>query len=203
MLLYDSPNPAPNPRRVRIFMAERGISLPTSTVDIMKREQKAPEYRALNPLGQVPTLVLDDGTAISETVAICRYLDETTPGDSLFGTTPQERACVEMWIRRVEFVLMQPVGGFWRHAHPRTAALLTQYKDYGESNRETYAAAVRFFDRELMDRAFIAGPRYSMADICALTTVDFAELIGLGPPEGLDHFSRWRAAVSARPSAAA
>jgi glutathione S-transferase len=181
-------------------MAERGVEIPLAPIDLMKREHKAAEYRALNPLGQVPTLVLDDGTAISETVAICRYLDETAPGDSLFGTDPRSRAIVDMWIRRVEFVLMQPVGGFWRHAHPRTAALLTQYKDYGESNRETFVGAARFFDKELEDRPFIAGPGFTMADICAITTLDFAALIGLSLPESFEHLARWRTLVSGRPS---
>ncbi len=203
MQLYDSPNPAPNPRRVRIFMAERGVSAPIVSVDLAKGEHKTPAHRALNPLGQTPVLVLDDGVAISETVAICRYLDEITPGESLFGSDARERALTDMWIRRVEFVLMQPVGAFWRHAHPRTAALLTQYKDYGESNRETFAGACRFFDRALGATEHIAGARYTMADICAQTTLDFANLIGLETPPGLDALSRWRSAVGARPSAAA
>src|SRR5436190_2922686 len=114
MILYG----APNPRRVRIFLAEKGIDLPETPLDIMKREHKSEDHRARNSLGQVPTLVLDDGTAISETVAICRYLDETSPGPSLFGTTPTERALVDMWIRRIEFQVMGPVGMYWRHAHP-------------------------------------------------------------------------------------
>src|SRR3954471_17791378 len=136
MILYGAPMPAPNPRRVRMFLSEKGVDLPETPVDIMKREHKSDEHRARNSLGQVPTLVLDDGTAISETVAICRYLDETSPGPSLFGSTPTERALVDMWIRRIEFVLMNPVGMFWRHAHKFTAALLTQHKDFVESNRE-------------------------------------------------------------------
>src|SRR5215204_3454804 len=170
MILYGAPNPAPNPRRVRIFLAEKGIDLPETPVDIMKREHKSPEHRARNSLGQVPTLELDDGTTISETVAICRYFEEVQPEPALFGRTPVEKALVDQWIRRVEFVLMMPVGNFWRHAHPRTAALLTQFKDFGESNRETWANALTWFDRELADRPFVAGADYTMADICALTT---------------------------------
>ena len=113
------------------------------------------------------TLVLDDATAISETVAICRYFEETNPEPPLFGTTPAEKALVDMWVRRVEFVLMMPVGNYWRHAHPRTAALLTQYKDFGESNQETYRNALKWLDRELAGREFIAGDAYTVADICA------------------------------------
>src|SRR3954469_22571762 len=163
MILYGAPNPAPNPRRVRIFLAEKGVDLPETPVDLMKREHKSEEHRARNSLGQVPTLVLDDGTAISETVAICRYLDEIHEGPPLFGTTPTERALIDMWIRRIEFVVMNPVGMYWRHAHPRTAALLTQHKAFGESNRETYANGLRWLDRELKDKPFIAGDAYSMA----------------------------------------
>jgi glutathione S-transferase len=203
MILYGAPNPAPNPRRVRIFLAEKGIELPETPVNLMKREHKSPEHRARNSLGQVPTLVLDDGTAISETVAICRYFDEVQPDPPLFGATPKEKALVDMWVRRAEFVLMQPVGNFWRHAHPRTAALLTQYKDFGESNRETYAGALKWFDRELAERPFVAGEAYSMADICALTTIDFADWIGLEVPEERANVRAWRERVSARPSSAA
>jgi glutathione S-transferase len=203
MILYGAPNPAPNPRRVRIFLAEKGIDLPETPVNLMKREHKSPEHRGRNSLGQVPTLVLDDGAAISETVAICRYFEEIQPDPPLFGTTPTEKALVDMWVRRAEFVLMQPVGNFWRHAHPRTAALLTQYKDFGESNRETYEGALKWFDRELAERPFVAGAAYTMADICALTTIDFADWIGLSVPKERENVRAWRERVSARPSAAA
>ncbi len=203
MILYGAPNPAPNPRRVRIFIAEKGLDLPETPVNLMKREHKSDEHRARNSLGQVPTLVLDDGTAISETVAICRYLDETHPGGALFGTTPLERAQVDMWIRRVEFQLMNPVGMFWRHAHPRTAALLTQFKDFGESNRANYESALKWLDHELADKPFVAGDTYTMADICALCTVDFADWIGLPVADDLVNVKAWHARVTARPSAAA
>lgn len=203
MILYGAPNPAPNPRRVRIFLAEKGIDLAETPVDLMKREHKSEAHRARNSLGQVPTLVLDDGTAISETVAICRYLDDTHEGPPLFGTTPAERALIDMWIRRVEFVVMNPVGNFWRHAHARTAALLKQFKDFGESNREAYANGLKWLDRELADKPFIAGDTYTMADICALSTVDFAEWIGLPIPDEFAHVKAWHARVSARPSAKA
>jgi len=152
MILYGAPYPAPNPRRVRIFLAEKGIDLPETPVDLMTRQHKSEEFRAKNTLGQIPTLELDDGTCISETVAICRYFDETQPDPPLFGTTPVEKALVDMWVRRVEFAVMTPVGNYWRHAHPRTAALLTQFKDFGESNAETYKGAQRFLDRELAGR---------------------------------------------------
>ena len=204
MILYGAPKPAPNPRRVRMFLAEKGIELAETPVDLAAREHKSEAYRAKNSLGQVPTLELDDGTVIAETVAICRYFEETHPEPPLFGRTPVERAQVDMWIRRVEFQLMQPVGMFWRHAHPRTAALLHQYKEFGESNREHYASAQRWLDEELSDgRPFIAGETLTMADICALSTVDFAHWIGLDLDDEREHLKGWHARVRARPSAEA
>lgn len=204
MKLYGERNPAPNPRRVRIFIAEKGIDLAETRVDLRKREHKSPEHRERNSLGQVPTLELDDGTMISESVSICRYLEGLHPEPALFGKTALEQAMVDMWIRRVEFVLMMPVGMFWRHAHPITAALLTQHKEFGESNRDAVASAMRWLDRELAKGGkFIAGNNYSMADIAALTTVDFSRFIGLEPAPELEHLAAWHQRVSARPSAKA
>ncbi|HEY5106917.1 MAG TPA: glutathione S-transferase family protein [Caulobacteraceae bacterium] len=193
---------APNPRRVRIFLAEKGIDLPETPVDLMSGDHKSPAHRARNSLGQIPTLE-PDGTTISETVAICRYFEEIQPKPPLFGVGAVEKALVEMWVRRMEFVLMAPVGAFWRHAHPRTAALLTQFKDYGESNREAYDKAQRWLDRELAGRTFIVGETFTMADICALSTVDFASQIGLPLEPGRSNLVAWRERVSSRPSAAA
>ena len=203
MKLYGAPMPAPNPRRVRMFLAEKGIDLPETRIDMMKREHKSPEHRARNALGQIPTLELDDGTTISETVSICRYFEALNPEPQLFGRTPFEIATIDMWIRRIEFVVMMPVGNYWRHAHPRTAALLTQFKDFGQSNVETYAGAQKFLNRELEGRAFIAGDAFTMADICALSTVDFATWIGLPIDPELSNLAAWHARVTARPSASA
>lgn len=203
MILYGAPMPAPNPRRVRIFLAEKGVDLPETKVNMMKREHKSSEFRAKNSMGQLPTLELDDGTCISETVAICRYFEETNPEPPLFGKTAVEKALIDQWIRRVEFAVMMPVGNFWRHAHPLTAALLTQYKDFGESNKETYKGAQKYLDRELEGREFLVGDSYSMADICLLSTVDFAEWIGLPVEEEFKNLTAWRARVKARPSAEA
>ncbi len=203
MKLYGAPMPAPNPRRVRIFLAEKGIDLPETPINMMKREHKSPEHRARNSLGQIPTLELDDGTMISETVSICRYFEALHPEPAMFGVTPVEQALADMWIRRVEFVVMQPVGNYWRHAHPRTAALLTQFTDFGQSNVARYADALKWLDRELAAGPFIAGAVFGMADICALTTVDFATWIGLPMESELGHLTAWHERVSARPSASA
>ena len=203
MKLYGAPAPAPNPRRVRIFLAEKGVDLPETFIDMRKREHKSPEYREKNSLGQIPTLELDDGQTISETVAICRYFEELHPEPAMFGRTALEKAQVDMWTRRVELQIMVPVGMFWRHAHPYTAALLTQFKDFGESNREHVKNALRWLDRELDGRDFIAGEAFTMADICALATIDFATWIGLETPADFTHLQAWHKRVSARPSASA
>ena len=203
MKLYDENNPAPNPRRVRIFLAEKGVTVPLVRVAMRKGEHKSPEHKARNSLGQLPTLELDDGTTISESVSICRYLETLHPAPSLFGSAPLDSARIDMMLRRVEFQMMTPVGMFWRHAHPLTAALLTQFKDFGESNRAHYASACRWLDREIAGRAFIAGDAYSMADIVALTTIDFAAFTGLEMPAECAALKDWHTRVSARPSAAA
>lgn len=203
MLFYDSPNPAPNPRRVRIFAAEKGIELPMKEVSIPKREQKAPEYVAKNPRGQTPILELDDGTVIAESVAIMRYLEAEHPEPPMFGTTSREIAGIEMWCRRVEMILMPPVGAVWVHTHPFTAALPGRNAEWGESNRPRVGSAMEFFDESLEGREFLAGDSYSAADILLLTTVDFAKFVGLEMPEGCTNLAAWHERVSARPSAQA
>ena len=203
MILYGAPYPAPNPRRVRIFLAEKGIDLPETPVDMAQRAHKSPEFRAKNSMGQLPALELDDGTCISETVAICRYFDEAQPDPPMFGVTPVEKALVDMWVRRTEFTVMMPVGSFWRHAHPFTAALLKQFTEFGESNRETYQGAQRYLNRELEGRTWLALDSYSIADICLLTTVDFAKWIGLPLEAENEHLMAWHERAKARPSSRA
>ncbi len=203
MLFYDSPNPAPNPRRVRIFAAEKGIELPSQEVSIIQREQKAPEYLAKNPRGQTPILELDDGTVIAESVAIMRYLEALHPEPPMFGTTPKEIAAIEMWSRRVEMILMPAVGAVWVHTHAFTAALPGRNAEWGEANRPRVADAFRFFDESLKDFEYLAGPDFSVADILLLTTADFAGFVGCGMPDDCENLRGWHERVSARPSAKA
>ena len=203
MILYGAPMPAPNPRRVRIFLAEKGIVIPETPINLMAREHKSAAFLAKNSLGQIPALELDDGTLIAETVSICRYFEEIHPTPPLFGTTAVERAQIDMWIRRVEFVVMNPVRNFWRHAHPRTAKLVAQFPDFGNSNRAIYVDALKWIDQELAGRSFVAGAAYTMADICLLSTVDFAVWIGLEMPGELVNLAAWHARVSARGSSKA
>jgi glutathione S-transferase len=203
MKLFGERNPAPNPRRVRIFLAEKAIDLAYENVSIRKRAHKTPEFRAKNSLSQLPVLELDDGTTLCESVSICRYLEELHPTPALFGETALERAQIDMWIRRVEFVLMQPITAVWVHTHPLTSALGTQFKDFGESRREAAVKAMRWFDRELANSEFVAGSRFSMADIVTLTSIDFASFIGLALPPEFERLRAWHARVSGRPSATA
>ena len=203
MLFFNSPNPAPNPRRVRIFAAEKGIALDTRDLSIPAREHKSDEFVALNPRGQTPALQLDDGTVIAESVAICRYLEGVQPEPPLFGTSPTEQALIEMWSRRVEMILMPPVGAVWVHTHAFTARLPGRNAEWGESNRPRVFDALAYFDGALAGREFLAADGYSIADILLLSTVDFAGFVGMAVPEELSNLRSWHARVSARPSAAA
>jgi glutathione S-transferase len=203
MLCFNSPNPAPNPRRVRIFAAEKGITLPTRDLSIPAREHKSDEFVALNPRGQTPALQLDDGTVIAESVAICRYLEVTHPEPPLFGTSATEQAVIEMWNRRVEMVLMPPVGAVWVHTHKFTERLPGRNLEWGESNRPRVFDALTYFDGALEGREFLASDSYSIADILLLCTVDFAAFVGMAMPDDLTHLQAWHARVSARPSASA
>ncbi len=203
MLFFNSPNPAPNPRRVRIFAAEKGVTLPTRDLSIIAREQKAADFVALNPRGQTPALQLDDGAVIAESVAICRYLEGLHPDPPLFGVDARDQALIEMWSRRVEMILMPPVGAVWVHTHAFTAALPGRNAEWGEANRPRVDDALRFFDSALQGREFLASDTYTIADILLLTTVDFANFIGIAMPEDLTALRDWHALASARPSAAA
>ena len=195
---------APNPRRVRIFLAEKGITVAYEEVDLMKGDLKRPEMVALNPLQRVPILVLDDGTAISETMAICRYFDETQPEPALLGSGAKGKALVEMWNRRVELNLFGHVTQAFRHLHPAMAHLeVPQVKEWGEANKTKAMDVLAILDDQLGRSEFIAGPAYSVADITALVAVDFMRPARLQVPETMQNVKRWHAAVSARPSAKA
>jgi len=203
MKLYNENMPAPNPRRVRIYLAEKGIDVPLVHIDMMKREHKSEEFMAKNSLGQVPTLELDDGTIITESISICRYFEALHPEPPLFGRNAVEIAQVDMWLRRVEFVVMGPISNFWRHAHPRTAKLLKQFNDFGESNREAAARALKWLDKELSGHDYVYRDYFSMADISMLCMIDFGIFIGLDIPDDCANVKAWHARISARPSAKA
>ena len=195
---------APNPRRVRIFLAEKGLDVAYEELDLMKGALKTPEFTQLNRLQRVPVLMLDDGTAIAETMAICRYFEETQPQPALFGTGARERATVEMWNRRVEIHLLQCVAHAFRHLHPAMAQLeVPQVSAWGEANKPRVLDMLATMDRELAERPYIAGQAFSVADITALVGVDFMRAARIQRPPELKNLERWHAEVSARPSAKA
>ena len=203
MRLYDAGR-APNPRRVRVFLAEKGLSLPLVPIDLGKLEHKAAAYAAVNPLQRTPALELDDGTVITESIAICRYFEELHPEPPLFGTGALERAMVEMWQRRLEFGLLGTVASVFRHLHPAMAEMeVPQIRDWGESNKPKVIEFLRVVEDELRDRPFICGERFTVADITGLVGLDFMKPAKLAVPDEMTNVRRWHAALSARPSAQA
>ena len=205
MKLYTYPG-APNPRRVHLYLAEKGIELPCETVDIVKRANRTPEFLThVNPRGGVPVLELDDGSHLAESVAICRYLEALHPEPALFGRSAEEQGRVEMWSRRVELDWMRPVGMVWIHDTPLTRGVLPDpIPAVAEQNRKLAHAFTRLLDRELGTRPYVAGADFSIADVLALTTHDFAaRLVDLPPDPGLAQLAAWHERVSARPSVAA
>jgi glutathione S-transferase len=203
MKLYDGGR-APNPRRVRIYLAEKGIAVPLESIDIAALEQKSPAFTAVNPLQRLPALVLDDGTVITESIAICRYFETLHPHPPLFGEGAVGVATVEMWNRRVEQNLMAAVAHAFRHLHPAMKPMeVPQVPEWGEINKAKALAFLPILDRQLEARRFVAGDRYSVADITALTAIDLMKPAKLAVPADFAHVRRWHAEVAARPSAAA
>src|SRR6478736_2327276 len=203
MKLYDGGR-APNPRRVKVFLAEKGITVPTEQIDLGKLAHKSPAYTAINPLQRVPALELDDGTIISESIAICRYFEALHPKPPLFGTGPKEAAVVEMWERRVEFHLLGPISHIFRNSHPAMKEMeVPQVPAWAEANKPRVMNFLALLDRELKDRAYMAGDKYTVADITALVSVDVMKLAKLAVAEELTNLKRWHGDVSARPSAKA
>ncbi len=192
---------APNPRRVRVYLAEKGIEVPYEQVDIMTGAAKSAEFTALNPIQRVPVLILDDGTAISETMAICRYFEALHPEPSLFGRAPLEIARIEMWNRRAEMNFLLGVANVFRHMHPAMAQLETpQIAAWAEANKPRVAWIIGVFDKALADTRYIAGDAFSVADITAAIATDFMKIARLSIPDEAVNFKRWYDEVRARTS---
>ena len=203
MKLYDSGR-APNPRRVRIFLAEKGITVPSEQVDMMAGAHRTPEYTAINPLQRMPALVLDDGTVITESIAICRYFEAQKPEPPMFGTGALEVALVEMWNRRCEINFLLTVANVFRHLHPAAKTLeVPQVPAWGEANRPRVLEFLKILDAQLGKHRYTAGERFSVADITAMCAVDFMKPSKIALPADLTNVKRWHADVSARPSASA
>jgi glutathione S-transferase len=201
MKLYDGGR-APNPRRVRMFLAEKGIDVPLIPVDMNALGHKAPEIKELNPLMRLPVLVLDDGTVLTESVAICRYFEELHPQPPLFGTGALGRAQVEMWQRRMELNLMMPVAQAFRHIHPAMKEWeIPQIPEWGEANKPKALEFLAVFDRDLAGRPFVSGDDFSIADITGMIAIDFMKPARLAVPEECTNVLRWYSSVKERPSA--
>lgn len=203
MKLYDGGR-APNPRRVQIFLKEKGIELDTQQLDLNSLEHRSPEMLAKNPVATVPFLELEDGTVISETIAICRYLEELDPEPNMFGNTPIERATIEMWNRRIEFGFFMRVAHSFRHLHPGAAVLEgEQIEAWGLKNQKLAADYLDVLDAQLAKHDFVGGEHFSVADITAIVAVQFCKPARVSIPEnGLINFRRWQGQVEARPSMA-
>jgi glutathione S-transferase len=200
MKLYDG-GKAPSPRRVRIYLAEKGISVDTVPVDMNNLGHRSAEITALNPLQRLPVLVLDDGMILTETVAICRYFEALHPDPPLMGTTPLEIATIEMWNRRMELNFYSAVGAAFRHLHPAMKEWeVPQIPEWGEANKPKALSFLEVLDKELADREFIAGDSYTIADITGVVSMDFMKPARIPKPEHLTNVMRWYNAVKARPS---
>jgi glutathione S-transferase len=203
MKLYTS-NRAPNPRRVRWFMAEKGIDdVEIVDVDLLKGEHRTPEYVERAGIAQSPALTLADGTTITESVAICRYLESLYPAPNLFGRDPQEVAVIEMWMRRAEILCALPLMLAVRHGHPALAALETQVPEVAANNRASGERSLKLFDRRLAESPWIAADRVTIADGVLFVGMEFARLVRFAIPEELAHLTRWQAAMRERASASA
>lgn len=204
MKLYTS-HRAPNPRRVRWVMAEKGVeNVEIVEVDLLAGEHRTPDYRAKFGVPHVPALELDDGSCLTESLAICRYLEALYPEPNLFGRDAAEQAMIEMWTRRCEFYLANPIMLNVRHTHPALAALeATQMPQVADYNRLAAEKYMRSLDRRLADREWIATDRFTIADVVAAVGLDFARLIKYRPPEELTNLNRWLETAKARPAAGA
>jgi glutathione S-transferase len=203
MKLYDGGR-APNPRRVRIYLAEKGIAVPLEPVDLGAMEHRSAAFSAVNPIQRVPVLALDDGTIIAESIAICRYFEELHPEPPLFGRGAKEIAQIEMWNRRLELHFLFPIAHVFRNTHPAMKEMeVPQVPAWAEANKPRVADFLAVLDCDLADRPYVAGDRYTVADITGLVAADFMKPAKLTIPDTLKNVRRWHADVAARPSARA
>ena len=203
MKLYDAAFP-PSPRRVRVFLAEKGLDVPRVAVDLAAMEHHGEAFSRVNPLQRVPALELDDGQIITESAAICRYFEAIHPEPPLFGRTPEEIAKVDMWMRRVEFGLYATIAAVFRHSHPAMkTAEVPQCAEWAELNRPRVLEELALLNAALEGRSWLATDTYTAADIALLCAVDFMRPIRIAIPDDHANLKRWHEAASNRPSAKA
>lgn len=186
-----------------MYLAEKGIDVPLIETPVITRANRTEEFKKINSLQQIPVLELDDGTCIAESLAICRYFEVLHPQPALFGKTALEQAQVEMWNRRIEFQLLATVGAFWRHCHEFTKALPGRIEEAGLQGKERAEVIMKWLEGEIAGRDYIAGDKFTVADITALGVIDFASFVGVAIPDDAANLKAWHERVSARPSAKA
>ena len=202
MILHDL-TPGMHPRRVRIFLAEKGVTVERREVDAAGRANASPEFLRLNPLGRLPVLELDDGSTLAESLAICRYLEALHPKPPLMGRTLHEQARVEMWTLRVDHELSRPIADVFSHTSEFYRGRIEQVPQVADWARGRALHTMAWLDRELAGRAHVAGPDYTMADIVAQCALVLGKAVALRVPPEMPNLARWFAAVSARPTARA
>jgi glutathione S-transferase len=203
MLLYHDQR-APNPRRVRIFLAEKGVTYETIEVSIASAAHQSESYRAKHPLSLLPVLELPDGRILRESMAICRYVEELHPTPNLFGADAWERATIEQWNRHAELELLYPISQVFRNSNKFWAGRIKQAPDFAAIMTELAAQRMAYFDRELAARPYIAGERFTVADITALCALDFGKVSGIRiDPATMPHLAAWYDRVNGRPSSKA
>jgi glutathione S-transferase len=202
MKLYEYTQ-APNPRRVRVFLAEKGLKVPYEQVDIATGKNRAPEFLKINPMGGLPVLELDDGTHLAESVAICRYFEALQPEPRLMGVDAKDAATVEMWNRRMEFEILSMTAGAFRNTTAFFKGKIPQSAEYGAICKNAAIKRLEWLDTVLADRPYIAGERFTIADITAMIGVDFGKLSDIRILPEQKNLARWHQSVSSRPSAKA
>jgi len=200
MLLYHDLR-APNPRRVRIFLAEKGVAYDTIEVSIAAQAHQTPEFRKKNPIALLPVLELADGKILRESMAICRYIEEVYPEPNLFGADAWERAQIEQWNRHAELELLYPISQVFRNTHKFWIGRIRQSPEFGDIMRELVAQRFEWLDGELASRPFIAGSRFTVADITALCAIDFGKVSDIRIDAAKHpHLAAWHQRLSDRPS---
>jgi glutathione S-transferase len=200
MLLYQDPR-APNPRRVRIFLAEKNVAYDTIEVLIAQQAHQTEAFRRKNPLSLLPVLELPDGRILRESMAICRFIEEQHPEPNLFGRDAWERAQIEMWNRHAELELLWPIAQVFRNTHPFWVGKIKQAPDFGEIMREHVTLRTSWLDEELGQRPYIAGERFTVADITALCALDFGKVSNIRIDAAtLPNLAAWYQRVNERPS---
>ncbi len=202
MKLYET-RLAPNARRVRMFLAEKQIDIDCIEIDLKGGGNLTEEFKSKNPFAKVPVLELDDGTIISESVAICRYFEEIQPKPQLMGDSPLDKAQIEMWQRRAELGFLFPVAMAFQHCSGFFEDRMTPRKSWGEDNIKNALGYLKFIDKHLSKNKYLSGENFSIADITMLTTLDFAKVVDIRLTEKHANIKRWYELVSARKSAQA